>query len=39
MAGVIGIDEDWKLVTHYDSWLDSRYMKYVDTILFQYQER
>jgi xylulokinase len=24
MAGILGIGEDWRPVTHYDSWLDSR---------------
>lgn len=32
MAGVLGIDENWKPVTHYDSWLDTRCGKYVEYI-------
>lgn len=32
MAGIMGIDADWKPVTNYDSWLDSRCVKQVNHI-------
>ncbi len=32
MAGIMGIDRNWKAVTHYDSWLDNRCEKYVKVI-------
>jgi len=38
MAGTMGIDKDWKPVTHYDSWLDSRCKKYVDLIRQEYED-
>ncbi|MGB9693467.1 MAG: xylulokinase [Fervidobacterium sp.] len=30
MAGILGIDEDWRAVTPYDSWLDIRCRDYID---------
>jgi xylulokinase len=39
MAGIMGIDDDWKAVTHYDSWLDSRCKKYVEYIKGSYEDR
>ncbi len=30
MAGIGGIDKDWRPVTHYDSWLDTRCEPYID---------
>ena len=32
MAGIMGIDDNWNAVTHYDSWLDTRCKKYVEYI-------
>ena len=32
MAGIMGIDQEWKAVTYYDSWLDTRCEKYIDYI-------
>jgi len=32
MAGMLAVDEDWKPVTHYDSWLDTRCNSYVEHI-------
>lgn len=29
MAGIMGIDKDWKPATYYDSWLDTRCEKYI----------
>lgn len=37
MAGIMGIDNDWGAVTHYDSWLDSRCKKYIDYIKNNYE--
>ncbi len=39
MAGVLGIDNDWKPVTHYDSWLDNRCEKYVEYIQDSYGDK
>ena len=39
MAGIMGIDEDWNAVTHYDSWLDSRCNKYIEYIHKNYGDR
>jgi xylulokinase len=36
MAGILGIDEDWQPVTHYDSWLDTRCQPHVDWIRDNY---
>ncbi|MHB1407469.1 MAG: xylulokinase [Desulfitobacteriaceae bacterium] len=32
MAGILGIDEKWNAITHYDSWLDTRCEKYIKII-------
>lgn len=37
MAGVMGIDSQWKPATHYDSWLDSRCRRYVEMIRSSYE--
>ncbi len=29
MAGILGIDQEWKAITPYDSWLDTRCEKYI----------
>lgn len=39
MAGLMGIDADWKPVTHYDSWLDNRCKKYVEEIRNSYEDQ
>lgn len=39
MAGIIGIDEDWNAVTHYDSWLDSRCKSYVEQLKSKNEEK
>lgn len=39
MAGVLGIDENWNPVTHYDSWLDSRCKSYVDYIRTKQEDK
>ncbi len=38
MAGIMGIDRDWKAVTHYDSWLDTRCEKYIKLIQAEAEE-
>jgi xylulokinase len=32
MAGIMAIDADWKPVTHYDSWLDTRCAPWLDEL-------
>ena len=39
MAGIMGIDENWNAVTHYDSWLDNRCKKYVDFIKNNFEDK
>lgn len=39
MAGILGIDENWHPVTHYDSWLDMRCKKYVEYIRKSHEEK
>lgn len=39
MAGILGIDEQWNPVTHYDSWLDGRCKKYVEYIKNNFEEK
>ncbi|MBE3580079.1 MAG: xylulose kinase [Thermoanaerobacteraceae bacterium] len=39
MAGIMGIDEEWRAVTRYDSWLDVRCQKYVDWLREHYCEK
>ena len=39
MAGIMGIDRNWKAVTHYDSWLDNRCQLYVEEIKSKGEER
>lgn len=39
MAGIIGIDDNWNAVTHYDSWLDSRCKKYVEHIKNNFENK
>jgi xylulokinase len=39
MAGIMGIDEDWNAVTHYDSWLDNRCEKYINLIKQEAEEK
>lgn len=36
MGGTLGIDRDWKAVTPYDSWLDTRCEAYIDYIRENY---
>jgi len=36
MAGILGIDKEWKAVTPYDSWLDTRCEVYIDYICENY---
>ncbi len=39
MAGIMGIDENWNAVTHYDSWLDMRCTRYVEYIRNNFEEK
>ncbi|MCX8130602.1 MAG: FGGY family carbohydrate kinase [Clostridia bacterium] len=39
MAGILGIDEKWNAVTHYDSWLDTRCKKYVEYIKNNFEDK
>jgi len=39
LAGIMGIDRNWKAVTHYDSWLDNRCQLYVEEIKSKGEER
>ena len=39
MAGIMGIDKDWKPVTHYDSWLDNRCKHYVEFIREHFEDK
>ncbi|MCX7709212.1 MAG: FGGY family carbohydrate kinase [Clostridia bacterium] len=39
MAGIMGIDNDWNAVTHYDSWLDTRCKKYVEYIKQNFEDK
>lgn len=39
MAGLLGIDDEWNAVTHYDSWLDTRCKKYVEYIKNNYEDQ
>lgn len=39
MAGIMGIDEEWNAVTHYDSWLDMRCKEYVEYIKNNFEEK
>ena len=39
MAGIIGIDNEWRAVTHYDSWLDTRCEEYVQRIRKNSEDR
>lgn len=38
MAGIIGIDRHYRAVTRYDSWLDGRCGKYVDSIRDKFED-
>lgn len=36
--GIMGIDDEWKAVTHYDSWLDNRCEKYIELMKQEAEE-